>query len=359
MIEITKELLATLATLVKVAHGKHGASAWVRLSTRDGILTMDVTDTRISARCTVPVRSIGDMGVCVVARDLHVILKSLAGQRCTIMDDGSHLTIKTDSVRTVLDVYDPGSFPELPGPTVRRLNTSPLGDVFKAVKSFTSRDETKYALNGSLLDMENRCLVATDGGRLIKHPLEGIPDDMVDMENHVISASFIALVSGLKGMWTLSCGEGYTIVEQDNVRITSKDAEGKYPRYNRLVPGERDNPVLLVVDREEFLVGCRKMMDFCKRGSTPKTAFRMTVYDFDKGLSSSHPDVGCVAVSIKKATLMEAGGLRFAFNVQYMLDALNSFQSQSVVIRYKDDDSPIRVDAGGGGVVCIIMPMVA
>lgn len=141
------------------------------------------------------------------------------------------------------------------------MNIKIKADIFAAVSLFRGINDVRYYLNGLLLEtgIKGARLVGCDGHQLAVAKIEGefpmasiiIPSCLVDVvKKKVQSAQFVTLdftkgnkqhrdEGNVKGMFvprdiTLSYGETTT---------TSKELDGKYPDYRRVVPDKTDGTV--------------------------------------------------------------------------------------------------------------------
>lgn len=170
---------------------------------------------------------------------------------------GDRLVVSTETASLTLDLPDTG--PALsragmvPGsdtsvaPLMRAESGPDLGDVFERVARFASSDECRYYLHGAALQHVNGWrLIATDGRRLIDHPImarlrrtetAGEPDTFPGV---IIRTTTLRLAAWL----ARQCGPFRITVRPTRIRFTFGDGtvlesrliDGCFPDWPRVVP---------------------------------------------------------------------------------------------------------------------------
>ena len=101
-----------------------------------------------------------------------------------------------------------------------------------------STDATRYILTGVCVDLDNHCLVATDGKRL--HRVE-LPDILTGAGKYILPSALVALLLAEKSAeqpLVLRLGEESCEIEDAFVSISANLIQGTYPNYRQVIPAE-------------------------------------------------------------------------------------------------------------------------
>lgn len=227
--ETNAKLLKTAATLSKRNVPRRPtwpALACVHLEASDGTLTVTSTDLECVTRIALP--AVGDLAPCLVPVD--TLAKSGASSVDVI--DATHVQLGALTIAT-LPVAD---FPTLP--------TDVDGDPqdaagilrgFGVVAHAMSEDETRYHLNGVLLDGANA--VATDGHRLAMVPHGATVGRDVIIPRHAVEWILGAKATG--GTVVLGRNHArFSLARKDGLQVDvlTQYVDGTFPEYRRVIP---------------------------------------------------------------------------------------------------------------------------
>lgn len=126
----------------------------------------------------------------------------------------------------------------------------------KVVSPAISKEAARYYLNGMYFDTENSAVVATDGHRLVKQPLDGLPPEWKPAIIHrdTLKAYNILAAKAPKGAHLIfqSCERGLwhsasaRLAGDVEIEILGKAIDGAFPDYQRVLP--KDNPSALTLN---------------------------------------------------------------------------------------------------------------
>ena len=220
-------------------------------------------------------------------------------------------------------------------------------DVLKKMLCLTSfavsHEETRYVLNGLLLEIKKVQdedaivvkLVGTDGRRLAavekKLPLKTHKDIKIIIPYKTIQE----LLRNLKeeGTVSLVVGQNQAFFEMDGVTIISRLIEGDFPDYQKVIPHAVHTKIKL--NKEEFILVLRR----ANLLTTPDfQAVKFELFKNKLVVSKSTPDVG----EFKEEIPLEYSGkeLVIGFNPNYFLDMLKNWQEAEFSLELYDAEKP-------------------
>jgi DNA polymerase III subunit beta len=302
----------------------------------------------------------GTMATTVGARKLIDILRALpADQLVSLTATQNKLTLQGGKSRFTLQTLPADDFPlvnesvdfgpvfSIPQKTLRSL----LGQVHFAM----AVHDIRYYLNGILFVAEGKqlSLVATDGHRLAF--ASATLDVEVPRQEVILPRKTVLelqrLLSDSEGAIELRFAANQARFSFDGMEFVTKLVEGKFPDYNRVIPKNHRNAVIL--GREPLLA------------SLQRTA--ILTNDKFKGVRLNI-EPGVLRVASSNAEQEEAtdeididyGGdaIEIGFNVSYLIDALSNMSQDMVRIELQDSNSSALVtNPENNAFKYVVMPM--
>ncbi len=254
------------------------------------------------------------------------------------------------------------SLPDIEDTIYLSIDSEILKDMIDKTLFSVSTDETRYNINGVLLERskeEHRDLlrmISTDGHRL------SIRDREIDMgEFEMPDRNIIIPRKGLQelrriideGNEKISMGfKGNNgIFKTDSVVLVARLIDGEFPDYDQVLPKENDKD--LILDREIFLISLRRMSIL----STDRSkGVKLTVSAGSMHFSSNNPDLGEAEEEFEIDYSGE--GMSIGFNARYLVDVLNIIEDEKVMLTLKDElNSGILTLIDDKDYRYVIMPM--
>lgn len=224
-----------------------------------------------------------------------------------------------------------------------------------------SNDETRRNLLGVFMTHrmkeENKFLrmVATDGYRLamIDRPID---QEIKEIEKGILLPK--------KGLWELTKildeGEEEILVKVKNNNFIAKNGkktliirllDAEFPDYQQVIPEK--TKIKISLKRNDFLESLRRVSIL----SSEKTkGVKFNLRDKIMELTSYNPEIGEAKEEI--AAEYKGDELIIGFNARFVIEALDNFESEDVIIAMEDQNSPaIFLPVGDDLHKCIIMPM--
>ena len=127
-------------------------------------------------------------------------------------------------------------------------------------------------------------------------------------------------------------GKAFFICDNGQTSILSRLIDVKFPDYNQVVPNNTNN---------KFIVNREKLLNSLQRVS-------VVLSEKSKGakilISSDSIEIRSLSESGESAEVLEKStneqNLEVGFNVKYLIDAINSFDSKEIMVSINDEVSP-------------------
>lgn len=340
----------TLPILANVLLRKNGAST-----------ELTTSDLEIQVRTTAELG--GDEGAfstTVGARKLIDILRSMpADQIVSLSANGNKLTLQGGKSRFTLQTLPAEDFPLVNeavdfGPAFS-VPQKVLKGLIDQVHFAMAVHDIRYYLNGILFVAEGKTLtlVATDGSRLALAQAE-LETDMPKQEVILPRKTVLELMRLLgtgEDPIELQFAGNQAKFSFSGMEFVTKLVEGKYPDYNRVIPKNHQN--LIVLGRAPLLASLQRAAILT---SEKFKGVRMNVEPGVLRIASSNAE----QEEAKEELEIDYGGpaIEIGFNVTYLMDALANMDSEMVQIALHDGSSAALVTVPEqDGFKYVVMPM--
>lgn len=349
------QLVSALTDAAAVATGKDGA---MRLRFMPGVIELTATDLITELTQTVEAKESLVEDECMAnAKRLLDIAKAFSDADVDLdLESESSLSLVCGASTMQLAVTNADSYPcSTAGrpTTLHRLETDEVSSLIGQVKYAVGKDETRINLTGVFFKWLDDAieLCATDGHRLASAKLGAvgscgeagviIPARGVDQLRRFMAGE-TEINLGWAGSMMVASKGGSTLA----IRLY----DDKYPDYKQVIPAIiEDAPS---VDREALVEALKRTLPLTAELS------RLVRLTFDNDwveITHQTVDVGSSREDMPCNCLKACA---FAVNVKYLLDALNSCQSERVELSQSDPLAPILVRGlKNSSVVHVIMPM--
>ena len=301
----------------------------------------------VAGETTVPARKLLD--ICRSLPDEAQLNFSTDNQRATISSGRSRFTLATMPANEFPSV-DSGSGNlelECPSEQIKYL-------IDKTAFAMAHQD-VRYYLNGMLWEASKGQLraVATDGHRLAMTTLEA-PVGQVDKTQSILPRKGVVELSRLlgdQGQVVISLGDNHIQVKGEGFVFTSKLVDGAYPDYDRVLPKDGNLKIIGEVEGLKQAFGRTAILSNEKyRG------VRLALTDNLLTMSATNPE----QEEAQEEVEVDYAGEPFeiGFNVNYILDVLNTLSSETVSFTLSGANSSALLEGEGDkDSVYVIMPM--
>ena len=239
------------------------------------------------------------------------------------------------------------------------LESVDLVNLIDNTKFAISSEETRYYLNGIYLHIpdSNRDklrAVATDGHRLAQAEVP-VPSGAETMPGIIIPRKAVGEIRKLAeetdGKVKITVSNTKVKLVFPNSILTAKLIDGSFPDYQRVIPKENLNK--LIVSKSDF----SKAVDRVSTVSMEKSrAIKLSLKESLLSLNVNSHDLGNAFEELE--TDYNNENLEIGFNSRYLLDIASQIQGKNIEILLSDSASPALItDPDQDGVIFVLMPM--
>ncbi len=334
----------------------------VLIEAANGRLNVMATDLEVYIKDSSAANIPEEGSVTVNARKLFEIVKEMPEETINLSTGKEdRVTIKSGKARFTimgLSSKDFPSFPSIEESKLEVFDDALLKELIDKTSFAVSTDETRFNINGFLLEREKNKvrMITTDGHRLafieknsLKNPPAGAKESVLLPRKGVMEIR--KLLDERDGECRLSVTQKNVLVKKEDTVINMRLLEGEFPDYKKVIPTDNDRRV--DADKNQLLSSLKRVSVL----SADK--IKGVKFSFSKSklvLSSSSPDIGEATEELDVDYNGEE--MEIAFNARYMIDVLEVMEEQTAGIYLKDPLSPGLIRAGGSNdYTYIIMPM--
>ncbi|PIQ89192.1 MAG: DNA polymerase III subunit beta [Candidatus Omnitrophica bacterium CG11_big_fil_rev_8_21_14_0_20_42_13] len=335
----------------------------ILLDAQNNNLKMNTTDLDIGILVNVPAEVFEAGSITIPARKMFEIIRDLpSGAIDLTVRKNNMVIIESHKCQFKIMGLPKDEFPKIPSFEDKKA-VKIEQKIFKEMLNLTyfavSRDETRYILNGVLIEIKQNKLklITTDGRRLavVEKELSShvnqeikiiIPTKTIqELIRNLKDEDVVSIILGLNQvMFDLSGGA------QGNQRvlIISRLIEGEFPNYQQVIPQPVDNKI--TINREEFLSALKRANLL---STTDYQAVKLEVFKNKMVVSKSTPDIG---ESKEEVGIGYAGKeMVVGFNPVYLIDVLKNIKNDDIILELADSEKPgvLRQD----GYVYVVLPM--
>lgn len=346
--QIEKEtLLNPLQQIIGAVEKKQTMPALsnVLLRARENTLTLTATDLEIELVSQVDMVIDEPGEITVPARKLLDICKSLPNEaQIKFSTSDNKALVQSGRSRFSLVTLPASDFPALDAINSVyefEIHQNTLRDIIDKTAFAMAQQDVRYYLNGLMLEVSNQALraVATDGHRLA-YCEKAINIDIADIKQVILPRKgvleLVRLLSDSDQSARIIVGSNHLQVEFNELRLTSKLIDGRFPDYNRVMPTEGDNIVSANRDSlRQALVRASILSNEKYRG------IRLTLENNLIKLQAQNPDQE--EADVEQEVAYTGDEIEIGFNVNYMLDVLNVTASEMVQIALRDSNSSFLI----------------
>lgn len=325
-------------------------------------LTLTASDLEIETRASFECESSdGDFAITLPAIKLISIVRSLPdGLTVLLKFEESRCSLSAGRSKFKLSTLPAEDFPKI-DLTQTELSFAMAQNQLKQLIHNTAfamaSQDVRFYLNGMLFDISNQSLrvVATDGHRLstctTQLPTEGLTATQAILPRKGV-LELQKLIGDDDSLIEFALAKNYLTVQLEETVFTCKLVDGRFPDYRRVIPQHNDQ--LIQTDRELLRSLLQRSAilsnDKFKGIRLELTQNLLAVSAHNTEQDESHEDM---AIDYQ-GTEMEIG-----FNVNYILDVMNSLNDDCVTLHMKDANSSCMIASHSDLCECqhVIMPM--
>jgi DNA polymerase-3 subunit beta len=307
------------------------------IQAKEGKLAIDATDLEIGIHTEIPAIVEEEGSTTIPAKTFSELIATLTQNAITIQTQDNSLVIKTAKTKNVFQTTDASEYPVLfeeKGVHLATLQKELFQKDFGNVYFAASVDTGRPALAGVYMKKEEDgfLLVATDGYRLsLKHyktEIKGKEEALLEKPLLIPARVFKEAAAIREDENELSifvaAEKNQVVFSQGETTLIGRLIDAQFPPYERIIP--TDHAASVVFDREELL----KAVKICAIFARESANILKLSLQKDK-----------IVVSANSATssenMVDVDGVlqgeenEIAFNAKYLLDVLNTLESEELV----------------------------
>lgn len=297
-----------------------------------GRCTSDL-DVKTPGRITVPARKLCD--ICKGLPSAAIIEIEL---------DNTRLRVRSGKSKFSLSTISPEEFPVLE----HQKDTNDFKLQQKDIKLLSQRthfamaqQDVRYYLNGMLLEINNEHIrtVATDGHRLAINTIKA-PHENLNISALIPRKAVTELMRLLEDSDTelnISVSTNHICAYNDDFTFTSKLLEGNYPSYDRVLPKDGDKVLNLDKDHvRQSLYRASILSNEKYRG------IRVQLDNNAMRIQANNPEQE--EAYEEMAIVYPHEAVELGFNVDYLIDVLNTLSNDTVNMTFSDNNGGVLID---------------
>jgi DNA polymerase-3 subunit beta len=332
----------------------------VLIKANAGDVTITATDLEIElvANSVMPVDQDGD--ITLPARKLLDICKNLPdGADIALLVDGDKATISSGRSRFKLSTLPAADFPALEDIQVNSSFTIPQATLRKVIEKTAfamAQQDVRYYLNGLMLELSGSMVraVATDGHRLALCETDAginVPESRQVIIPRKGVLELMRMLDTGDADAIVSLSGNHIRVDMGSLRFTSKLIDGRFPDYQRVMPVDGDKVV--TTDKQDLRLALTRTSIL---SNEKYKGVRLSAEANVLKIQTNNPEQEEAEEELE--VQYDGEHIEIGFNVNYMLDVLNSIEEDAVTIELKDSNSSCLVqEAGAQTAKYVIMPM--
>jgi len=364
LMKISKEeFLKPLQSVAGIVERRHTLPILsnVLIQIGDEGLSFVATDLEIQITAISPSSSNKETtSITVSAKKLQDIVRALPDNAEIAFDSkDSRLQLKAGKSQFNLQTLPADDFPKLAlsdeDVSEISLPQSTLRHLFNQVQYAMAQQDIRYYLNGLLMVLEPGVVkvVATDGHRLSLASMEApsIQQSVEAILPRKTVTELIKLLADVDDEVKVRLGKNLVTFTFGNINLVSKVIEGKFPDYNKVVPINYQNHVIL--DRVTLLKGMQRAAIL---SNEKFRGVRLVLTQNSMRVICNNTEQEEAEEEIEINYTNEP--LDIGFNVTYLLDVLNNIESSEVDCSFGDPNSSCLITVPGDDrFKYVVMPM--
>ncbi len=333
----------------------------------DKQLTITATDLETTISVNLNVDMAEDNGqIAIPAKILLEIMKTLPDIPVTfeINDENQQVELLAGEGKYKLIGHKSDEFPQIPEIDESQkleLNAELLLNAFSKTIFATGNDETRPVMSGIFCEMKDDHIsfVATDAHKLVRYRRHDVKPGMeagIILPRKPLNHLRGILPNDEDVKVDFEFNNKYALLKYDNITVICRLIEGKYPRYEAVIPSS--NPYKLTVDRKSLLNSLRRVSIFGSK-STHLVRFKISGQE----LVISAEDIDYLSEGKERLSCnYEGDDMEIGFNARFMQEMLNNLDSENIDIELSQPNRagiihPEGNDYEGEDILMLLMPL--
>lgn len=300
---------------------------------KDSKLTISASDLETTISASLDVDSSDEGEIAIPARLLLDGIKALPEQPVTFVTDESKGTMEmsSDYGRYTLAFIEGEEFPRLP--ELEDVSTTTLpGEILATAITKTlfaaGNDDMRPVMSGVFFQFssENLTFVATDAHKLVRYRRDDQQCDhtaefiMPRKPLTILKSTLASLGDEVK----ITYNETNARFDFDNIVLSCRLIDGKYPNYEAVIP--KENPNVMEIERSTFLSSVKRVSIFSN-----KTTHQVRLKMAGSELHVSAEDIDFSNKAQERLNCnYEGDDMEIGFNSRFLVEMLNNLDSDVI-----------------------------
>lgn len=281
----------------------------------------------------------------------------------TINIETSGIEISTDEGKFKLSGHKSDEYPKVPemeNATSLAISSSTLVSAINKTVFATGNDELRPVMSGVFcqINEDNIIFVATDAHKLVRYKRTDAKSEEV--------AGFILPKKPLNQLRNILSYNDDTVQMEytetnaffsfNNIELTCRLIDGKYPNYEAVIPTE--NPNKLIINRVQLTNSIKRVSIFANQ-STHQIRFKIT----GRELILSAEDIDYSNEAKERLTCnYEGEDIEIGFNSKFILEMLNNLETEEVMLEMSTANRaglliPVANENEDEDILMLVMPV--
>ncbi len=329
-------------------------------SIKDNEMIISATDTEIEIKHKITNEfSTNEISFTLPGRKISEICKNLPLD-CEIRFDiqSDKVIIKSEKILFTLATLNPEEFPEIHKDNKQdelTVDSICLKRAMRNVQFSMAQQDVRYYLNGMLFDMsgENFRTVTTDGHRLALSEFslnKNLSRKVIIPRKAVIEID--KLLTDQNDEIKIEIFENYISMSNEDTRLSSKIIDGKFPDYYRVIPKGNPNIATVRVDTLKSVLH-RALIISNEKFKAAK--FRFAINSLIISTQNQEREELSEQIDIQ----YKGHELEIAFNINYILDIINTIDADLIALELGSSDASmvVNIEDDQTKSTYVVMPM--
>ncbi|MCK4551730.1 MAG: DNA polymerase III subunit beta [Tenericutes bacterium] len=277
--------------------------------------------------------------------------------------DNNVLKIHSNNTDLSLNLQNVDDYPEINFVTNElpiKIESKIMKSIIKQTTFATSNIENRPILTGVNLKVEENKLIAiaTDSFRLSQKVID-IPENFEKMNVVIPGKSLDELFKVLEldlDEILIHLNHKTILFEYGNILFQSRLLEGNFPETSRLIP--IDFPIIIKFKANDLSVAIERASLLSFKDSLNSIVKLYLKPDNIVEITSNSPEIGKVIEEIYPIEKAIGTPLKIAFSSKYFLDALKTFNSEEVYVKFTGEIRPFVIEGNDDvGLIQLILPV--
>src|SRR5690606_32897599 len=322
------------------------------------------SDLETTISTTVEVESSDSTQIAIPSKILADTLKTFPDQPLTfIQKEDNLLEIVSEQGNYQIAMEWAEEYPQAPEIQEAVTSTLQAGILSEAISKTlfaTGNDELRPVMTGVFFQAgkDNFKFVATDAHRLVKYTRKDLQSS--ETTEYIMPKKPLNLLrnilAGSNEDVNIEYNQTNTRFSFQNIVLTCRLIDGKYPNYEAVIP--KENPNVLTINRNMFLTSLKRVESF---SSTTTNEVRLKLSDSSLNINAEDIDFSSKAEE-RLPCDYNGADMQIGFNSKFLIEVLNNIQSDDITLEMSEPSragiiKPVEGLEEGEEILMLVMPV--